>query len=530
MTQASMILRSPATARVRRLLTTTCAAAVLAVGIAMAGGAQPAFAQGAPAVDASKLPRPSSARVLAAMPESAIFLSSEPVADAAKTALKLLEGGGWTRYVNPRSQPANSATSETHYLKKGAQGLTLFVQLSPAQANATSISYIPTPISRDLPFPAGGTDIRFAPEPFHLDATTALTKEALLAFYRTELTAAGWALHSSSDGSAPKTIQAEAGTHIAFFTHASMGALHVVSRTKDAGSTIAIRSIPASLLPGAQVAKAPEPTPPPQPSPQASAHAQMSQTMDAMAQDLMKQAMQPPKPQGLDAAMAAARSAGITIPVPGKAQPTSATPAPAAVTEPALERDEIGGLPVPKSASQKSQEKTPFRLEVQATVRASADNVLQFYRRELGSLGWREAGTARNEGNRTIQTFTSPEGPAVLTLERKGRDMSISLLQRKEAEARKAGLMPKAGQAKLMFGSMMDGDATVMVGGRSLKIASGVGSKAPDGPSLDVAPGVHKVTIKTAGKPDIVETVTVRADDVWGVLLGPGGALPLPLY
>ncbi len=38
------------------------------------------------------------------------------------------------------------------------------------------------------------------------------------------------------------------------------------------------------------------------------------------------------------------------------------------------------------------------------------------------------------------------------------------------------------------------------------------------------------MTIKSAGKPDVVEVVTVRANDIWGVLLGPGGALPLPLY
>ncbi len=530
MTQASTIrsATTPAIARARRLLASTCAAAALAAVLAVGAAATPALAQGAPALDASKLPRPASVRVLAALPESTIFLASEPVSEAAKSALRLLESSGWVRYVSPRSQPANSATSETHYLKKGAQGLTLFVQLSPAQGNATSVSYIPMPLSRDLPFPAGGTDIRFSPEPFHLDATTALSKESLLGFYRTELAAAGWSLHSSSDGAAPKTIPAEAGTEIAFFTHGAMGALHVVTRTKDGGSTVAIRSVPASLLPGAQVARAAEPTRPPQAPTPSPAHTQMSQMMDSMAQDLMKQALQPAKPQGLDAAMAAARSAGVTIPTPGRAQP--ATPAATAAAEPALERDEIGGMPVPKHASQKSQEKTPFRLEVRATVRASSASVLDFYRRELGGLGWREAGQVRNEGDRTIQSFTSPEGPAVLTLERKGRDISVALLQRKEAEARKAGLMPKAGQAKLLFGSMMDGDATVIVGGRSIKIASGVGSKAPDGPSLDVAPGVHRVTIKAAGKPDVVETMTVRADDVWGVLLGPGGALPLPLY
>ena len=431
----------------------------------------------------------------------------------------------------PQLQPANSATGETHYLKKGPLGLTLFVQAAPAQGNVTSVSYIPTPITRDLPFPAGGTDIRFASEPFHLDATAALSRDAMLAFYRAELSKAGWALHSSSDGNAPKQIAAEAGTQIAFLTHPGMGALHLVVREAAGGSSVAIRTVPASLLPGATVARAPEPaaTPAAAPSLQANAHAQMSQSMNAMAQDLMKQAMQqPPKPQGIEAAMAAARSAGVKIDIPGKPQAASATPVPAA-DEPALERDILGGLPIPKSASQRSQEKTPWRLEVNAVVRAGTNNVLGFYRRELGALGWREADAPRNEGDRTILAFTSAEGPATLTLERKGKDTSATLLLRKEGEARKAGMMPKPGQARIMFGSMMDGEATVVVGGKTLKVGAGVGAKTPDGPSLEVAPGAHKVTIRSSGKPDVVETVTVKANDIWGVLLGPGGALPLPL-
>ncbi|MGL4438346.1 MAG: hypothetical protein ACRCUE_03675, partial [Bosea sp. (in: a-proteobacteria)] len=69
-----------------------------------------------------------------------------------------------------------------------------------------------------------------------------------------------------------------------------------------------------------------------------------------------------------------------------------------------------------------------------------------------------------------------------------------------------------------------------LVGGRTIKIVAGVGSKQPDGPSLDVAPGSHKVTIKSSGKPDVIEVVTVGADDIWAVLLGPGGALPLQMY
>jgi hypothetical protein len=513
------------TTQVSRLLAATCAVAFLI-------GAGLAHAQSPAALDTSTLPRPAAIKQLVALPQTTIILSADPVPVATKAALALLEKAGWQRYLRPGSNIPVTPTSETHQLKKGAQALTLFVQTAPAHNNATAINYTPSPLSRDLPFPAEATNIVFSESPLHLDATVLQAHEALLAFYRTALGKAGWTLHSASDGSAAMKLTTEAAMHHAFFTHGTYGALHVTARQRQDGqSTIAIRAVPASVLPGAQVARQPEPQAP-QPNPHLDAHKAMSQKMDGIAADMMKQALRPSPPPsgGVEGALAAARAAGVRIDMPGKNQPAGSAPAPEAAKEPALERDEVSGLPVPKGASSKGHEKTPWRLEVNATVKASPASILAFYQSELAAKGWREDGPVRNEGKRMIQPYTSAEGPAVLTLERKGSDTAISLLLRKEAEARKAGMLPKAGQAKLVFASMMEAEATVVTGGRTIKIAAGVGSKAPDGPSLEVAPGAHKVTIKSPGKPDVTETVTVRADDIWGVLLGPGGALSVPMY
>lgn len=518
--------------RVRRLLSATCVAAcLLVVGLPVTGHAQ--------SLDTSKLPRPAAIKQLVALPQATIILSSAPVPAATDAALALLEAAGWQRYTAPFSQAAPQPGSATHLLKKGAQALTLFVHLAPAHNNATSISYTEVPLTHDLPFPSKATDIRFSPERVHLDATAPLTHEALLAFYRAELTGSGWILHSPSDGSAAKQIPAGEGMHHAFFTHTKHGALHVTARKLEGGkSAVAVRAVPASVLPGAEVARAPEPQAlepaTPRSNPQADAHAQMTRNVDAIAQDLMKQALQPaPKGAGVEAALEAARKAGINVNLPGKTASSgaaNAVPAPEAAREVALERDEIGGMPVPKAASSKSQERTPWRVEIQATVKASPASVLTFYSRELAPLGWRETTPAKTEGARTVVAYASAAGPGVLTLEQKGGQVSISLLLRKEAEAQKSGLMPKPGQARIMFGSMLESDASVLIGGQTIKVAAGVGSKAPDGPSLEVAPGAHKVTIRNPGKPDVTEVVTVRANDIWGVLLGPGGALPLPMY
>ncbi|MGL4440078.1 MAG: hypothetical protein ACRCUE_12485, partial [Bosea sp. (in: a-proteobacteria)] len=426
---------------------------------------QSAAAQTTAPLDTTKLPRPAAIRQLAAFPQTTIILSAESVPAATKAALALLEANGWQRYLSPTSQIVQQPTSETHQLKRGTQALTLFVQVAPAHNNATSISYSEVPLNVDLAFHNKATDIRFSPSPLHLDARVPMAHDALLAYYRAELITAGWALHSASDGSAPMRVTTGEGMQHAFFTHGSLGAIHVTAKAADSGmSTIAIRAVPASVLPGAQVARAPDPTPAaPQPNPYAAAHAQMSRQVDAVTQDLMKQALQPPaKPPSIDAALAAARNAGVTINMPGRPQTpavASAAPAQEAVNEPALERDEVGGLPVPKASSSKAQERTPFRVEIHAAVNASPASVLAFYRRELVTLGWRETAPAKTNVQTTVVTYTSAEGPAVLTLTRKGKETTISLLQRKENEARKSGLMPRAGQAKIVFGSMMDEDS-----------------------------------------------------------------------
>jgi len=66
---------------------------------------------------------------------------------------------------------------------------------------------------------------------------------------------------------------------------------------------------------------------------------------------------------------------------------------------------------------------------------------------------------------------------------------------------------------------------------RSLsKVAAGSGSKAPDGPSVDVAPGKYKYSIRFPGQPAQTDEVEVKADEIWGLMIGPGGVLAIQAY
>lgn len=220
-----------------------------------------------------------------------------------------------------------------------------------------------------------------------------------------------------------------------------------------------------------------------------------------------------------------ARGSALLAAAP-KADPADA---PAAATPETLAGEDMKGLPVPTRSKVKSVGSTRYRITLDATVPAALDAVLAFYRDELGKRGWTETASARNPKEVTI-ALKAPEGPAALRLTAGGRDTAVRLTLRKPGEAEKAGLLPKAGQGKLVLGNILQSEVQITVARRSFTLGPGQGSKNPDGPMLDLAPGKYEVAFKMAGKPAERETVTIGADEAWGVIIGPGGALPLHVY
>jgi hypothetical protein len=94
---------------------------------------------------------------------------------------------------------------------------------------------------------------------------------------------------------------------------------------------------------------------------------------------------------------------------------------------------------VPKKHTLSVGGKSPFHNDREATVTASLESVLAFYRRELGKLGWKEEtkGAIVNP-QRAALKFTTPDGPGTLTLGREEGKTTVKLVQRKPAEAAKA--------------------------------------------------------------------------------------------
>ena len=197
-----------------------------------------------------------------------------------------------------------------------------------------------------------------------------------------------------------------------------------------------------------------------------------------------------------------------------------------------LEAEESGGLPVPTEHTMSAGDQSPFRHQLHASIPASLDAVLGFYRRELTKRDWKEdAQGASIKPDQATVPFTSPTGPSVLKLARKDGETTVELAVRDKDAAAKAGMLPKAGQVKLLLGNTMPADATITINNQTIKVPAGAGSKGPaSGPQLDLPPGAYKFSLKMSGKPAASDDITVAADETWGLLIGPGGALPLQMY
>ncbi len=195
-----------------------------------------------------------------------------------------------------------------------------------------------------------------------------------------------------------------------------------------------------------------------------------------------------------------------------------------------LEAEADSALPAPTRHTQLGTEKTPFRVKLTASIPAELPKVLAFYRNELGKLNWKESSGAVIKSDEATLAFTAPEGPATLTLGRKDDETTVELSLRKQTEAQKAGMLPKEGQAKLLFGNMVPSEAVVTINKQTIKVAAGAGAKKPDGPVIDLPPGKYKYAIRIGGKAAQTEEVEVGAGETWGLMIGPGGSLTLQVY
>jgi hypothetical protein len=74
------------------------------------------------------------------------------------------------------------------------------------------------------------------------------------------------------------------------------------------------------------------------------------------------------------------------------------------------------------------------------------------------------------------------------------------------------------------------GEAVVTINKQTIKVAAGAGAKSQDGPRIELPPGKYKYSLKVANRAAQEKDVEIGADETWGLLVGPGGVMPLHLY
>jgi hypothetical protein len=82
----------------------------------------------------------------------------------------------------------------------------------------------------------------------------------------------------------------------------------------------------------------------------------------------------------------------------------------------------------------------------------------------------------------------------------------------------------------ILIGSAVETETTLTINRQTIKVKPGAGQKNTGGPKLDLRPGTYKATVKIPGKPVFSEDVKIVAGQTWGLLIGPGGILPLQVY
>jgi hypothetical protein len=191
-----------------------------------------------------------------------------------------------------------------------------------------------------------------------------------------------------------------------------------------------------------------------------------------------------------------------------------------------LTAEDKDGYPVPSEHSMLGSESSLFRKSINVTTHAQVQDLIAFYQDQLPKKGFTTVSEHTAPDN-ALLVYDTPNGPLSVAIKQEdSENASATLSISDKTAASKSPLFPKPGQVKIGLGNINDKAAEVSVNGKKIKVPGGAGAKAPDGPTLDVAPG--KIQVELKGAPP--ETIDAGPDQIWLVMVGPGGLLPIQAY
>jgi hypothetical protein len=200
-----------------------------------------------------------------------------------------------------------------------------------------------------------------------------------------------------------------------------------------------------------------------------------------------------------------------------------------------LKAEDKDGLPVPENYTDYSSESSAYLQSVTVNSPSPLKAVIEFYKKELKLLKWRALPIAPgNTARKALLTYENDqkETLAVNLVRNADGKTGISLIVRKDGEAKAAGIVPLPGKARVYLGNMTEGPVVFLLDKKkyNVKKESTSGKSMKDVPFADLAPGKQAFTLTLPGKPPVKDTFEIGPDETWGLIAGPGGAMPIRMH
>ena len=200
-----------------------------------------------------------------------------------------------------------------------------------------------------------------------------------------------------------------------------------------------------------------------------------------------------------------------------------------------LKAEDKDGLPVPANYTDYSGEQSPYLHSISAASKSRLNTLLGFYRTELKARKWLELpNSAVVEVKLASLTFENDKAERLVLklVSNAAGGTDIKVIVKSEGAAKKDGILPPAGLARIYLGNATDVQVVFTVEQKKVTVKKqSVADKSMKGvPFVDVKPGKHAFTLSGKGIETVKDNVEVGPDETWGLIAGPGGAMPLQMY
>ena len=178
------------------------------------------------------------------------------------------------------------------------------------------------------------------------------------------------------------------------------------------------------------------------------------------------------------------------------------------------------GIPLPQNLESMASSGTPFLQEVVGTKQGALKPFITFFRDQLGAKDWTES-QQKSSVAETKAALVFTKGGAVISiaLEQFGDEVDLKITKRDAEKAKEAGILPAAGQARIILANASSGVAKITIAGKTYELAAGLGTEDPaDGKKIDLPAGTHDFTIQ-AGAEKQQDKIQVEVGGTWGVII-----------